>query len=91
MHNTVFYRDMYMSNDPNQLAGQNFVKAEHFERMKWLMRTIQCCFFSLPNKSIVTEPLLIVIKELLMLLRGSKSIRSCLVKDSGSMTLEGLI
>ncbi len=34
MYNTDFYRDMYMCNDPNQLAGQNFVKAEHFERMK---------------------------------------------------------
>ncbi|MCC3378701.1 hypothetical protein JO375_03835 [Paenibacillus sp. UY79] len=45
MHNTVFYRDMYMSNDPNQLAGQNFVKAEHFERMKMANANNPVLFF----------------------------------------------
>ncbi|MFC5406282.1 hypothetical protein [Cohnella soli] len=28
------YREMHTVTDPNQLAGYNFVRAEHFERMK---------------------------------------------------------
>ncbi|MEC0234178.1 hypothetical protein P4H71_07520 [Paenibacillus kribbensis] len=45
LYNTALYRDMYMSNDPNQLAGQNFVKAEHFERMKMANASNPVLFF----------------------------------------------
>ncbi|WP_226000257.1 hypothetical protein [Paenibacillus sp. BJ-4] len=45
MYNTTFYRDMNTSNDPNQLADENFVKAEHFERMKMANANNPVLFF----------------------------------------------
>ncbi|MCM3337813.1 hypothetical protein M3650_03965 [Paenibacillus sp. MER TA 81-3] len=45
LSNTAFYRDMHTSYDPNQLAGQYFVRAEHFKRMKMANANNPVMFF----------------------------------------------